>query len=328
MVLGAIWCLKEKKDEIFKRIREIKAECGIAKNFEIKWNKVSPARTDFYLRLIDYFFDDDDIHFRALIVPDKSLLNHEQFNQTHDDFYYKMYFDLLKVIFSPTNAYNIYIDIKDTKSQQKVEKLAHILRTNHYDYDKKIIKHVQQIKSHEVELLPLADLLIGAIGNLNSTLMYKKDLPEIICLEDYTGNYHNYIDAVYAVFERDLIKNRPNFGSHKLQLKFHPLFQNRPYTFYHLTHKGEIESEKEPDFRRCERITWVKPTIENTEKWNLKFWKQNRNGKSRVCIQLKVEDDVDYFVILDVRANYILIWTAFIAEYAHETRMQKLRQRA
>ncbi|GHT72514.1 hypothetical protein AGMMS50262_01430 [Bacteroidia bacterium] len=78
MVWGAIWCLKEKKSEIFKRIREIKVECGLAKDFEIKWNKVSPARTDFYLRLIDYFFDDDDIHFRALVVPDKSIPNHEQ----------------------------------------------------------------------------------------------------------------------------------------------------------------------------------------------------------------------------------------------------------
>jgi len=164
MVLGAIWCLKEKKESIFKRIREIKVEFGLSKDFEIKWNKVSPARKDFYLRLVDYFFDDDDIHFRALVVPDKSILNHEQFKQTHDDFYYKMYFDLLKVIFVPTHAYNIYIDIKDTKSQQKVELLTKILRTNHYDYDKKIIKHVQQIKSHEVELLPLADLLIGAIG--------------------------------------------------------------------------------------------------------------------------------------------------------------------
>jgi hypothetical protein len=153
--------------------------------------------------------------------------------------------------------------------------------------------------------------------------MNKKDLPKIICLEDYNGNYHNYIDAVYAIFERDLVKNRPDFGSHKLQLKSLPLFQNRAYTFYHLTHKGEIESEREPDFRRCERIAWVKPTIENTEKWNLKFWKQSRNGKSRVCIQLKVEEDVDYYVILDVRTNYILIWTAFIAEYEHEKRKKE-----
>ena len=119
MVLGAIWCLKEKKREIFKRIRNIKEEHGLPATFEVKWNKVSPAKVDFYKHLIDYFFDDDDLHFRALVVPDKSILNHEQFNQTHDDFYYKMYFDLLKVILSPTNGYNIFIDIKDTKSQQK-----------------------------------------------------------------------------------------------------------------------------------------------------------------------------------------------------------------
>ena len=164
MVLGAIGCAKDKKAEIFKRIREIKAEFGLAPNFEIKWNKVSPAKKDFYLRLIDYFFDDEDIHFRALIVPDKSILNHGQFSQTHDDFYYKMYFDLLKTLLTPSNCYNIYIDIKDTRSQCKVLKLTDILRNNHYDYDKKIIRNIQQVKSHEVELLPLADLLSGAIG--------------------------------------------------------------------------------------------------------------------------------------------------------------------
>jgi hypothetical protein len=153
--------------------------------------------------------------------------------------------------------------------------------------------------------------------------MYRSDLPDIIRLEDYKGNFHSYIDAVYTVFERDLIRNRPKFGSHNLQLKFHPLFQNKAYTFYHLTHKGEIESEREPDLRRCERISWVKPTVENTEKWDLKFWKQNRNGKIRVCIQLCVTDDLDYFVILDIRANYILIWTAFIAELPHEKKKKE-----
>ena len=164
MVFGAIWCEKEKKQEISKRIREIKSEFGFVEKFEIKWNKVSPSKKDFYLRLIDYFFDDDDIHFRALIVPNKSNLNHKQHNQTHDDFYYKMYFDLLKTIFKPVDRYNIYIDIKDTCSRQKVKKLAEVLRTNSYDFDKRMIKHIQQIRSHEVELLPLTDLLTGAIG--------------------------------------------------------------------------------------------------------------------------------------------------------------------
>ncbi|MCJ7448046.1 MAG: DUF3800 domain-containing protein [Bacteroidales bacterium] len=163
MVLGAIWCLQEKKRRIFKRLREIKVHYNLPKDFEIKWHKVSPAKVDFYLSLIDYFFDTDDLHFRALVVPDKSGLDHNSFNQTHDDFYYKMYFDLLKVILNPTDSYNIFLDIKDSKSQEKVNRLTEILRNNHYDYNKTIIKNIQQVKSHEVELIPLTDLLIGAV---------------------------------------------------------------------------------------------------------------------------------------------------------------------
>lgn len=170
MVLGAIWCPKEKRKEIFGRIREIKTQFGLPANFEIKWNKVSPAKADFYLQLINYFFDDDDLHFRALVVPDKTALNHNFFNQNHDTFYYKMYFDMLKVILSPVNSYNIYIDIKDTRSQEKVEQLCQVLRNSHYDYNSRIIKRVQQIQSHEAETLQLADLLIGATGYLHRGL--------------------------------------------------------------------------------------------------------------------------------------------------------------
>lgn len=170
MVLGAIWCPKTKRHEAFKRIREIKAEHGFKPDFEIKWNKVSPAKTQFYLDLVDYFFDDDDLHFRALIVPDKSELDHKTYKQDHDTFYYKMYFNLLKVIFSPDCGYNIYIDIKDTRSQHKVEELHNVLRNNHYDYHDQIIKKIQQVHSHEVQLLQITDLLTGAIGYLHRGL--------------------------------------------------------------------------------------------------------------------------------------------------------------
>jgi hypothetical protein len=149
------------------------------------------------------------------VVPDKSILNHEQFKQTHDDFYYKMYFDLLKVIFSPANAYNIYIDIKDTRSQQKVEKLAHILRTNHYDYDKKIIKHVQQIKSHEVELLPLADLLIGAIGYEHRGLQTNSGKMAIIKRIQERSGYSLKNSTLYREDELNLFVWQPNFHANE-----------------------------------------------------------------------------------------------------------------
>jgi len=170
MVLGATWCPASKRREIFERIREIKTQHNLSRDFEIKWNKVSQSKIAFYFDLINYFFDDDDIHFRALVVPNKNDLDHERFNQDHDTFYYKMYFDLLKVILNPEHAYNIYIDIKDTKSQEKVVNLQDILRDNHYDYKKKIVKKIQQVHSHEVELLQLTDILIGAISYLHRGL--------------------------------------------------------------------------------------------------------------------------------------------------------------
>jgi len=60
MVLGAVWCPKEVKNEVFGRIREIKAKYGFKPGFEVKWNKVSESRIDFYLELINYFFDDTE----------------------------------------------------------------------------------------------------------------------------------------------------------------------------------------------------------------------------------------------------------------------------
>ena len=131
---------------------------------------MSKAKTDFYIDLINYFFDDDHLHFRALVVPDKKALNHEAFNQDHNTFYYKMYFDLLKVILSPDCAYNIYIDIKDTRGQDKVMRLQDVLRNNQYDYHNQIIRKIQQVHSREVELLQITDMLIGAISYLHRGL--------------------------------------------------------------------------------------------------------------------------------------------------------------
>jgi len=170
MALGAVWCPLEKTREIAIRLREIKRKHELPIAFEMKWVKVSPARLDYYTDVLDYFFDDDDLHFRALIVPDKNLLNHEKYAQTHDDWYYKMYFDMLKVILSPASFYRIYLDIKDTRSAGKVRKLHEVLGNEMYDFERSIIQRVQTVRSHEVEQLQLADFLIGTVAYANRGL--------------------------------------------------------------------------------------------------------------------------------------------------------------
>jgi len=170
MVLGAVWFPTEKAREISLKLRDIKKAHSLSPAFEIKWTKVSPAKEGFYLDLLDYFFRNDDLHFRALIVPDKTKLQHDLFGQDHDTWYYKMYFDMLKVILDPESRYRIYVDIKDTRSAVKIAKLRDVLCNNMYDFERRIIERVQTVRSHEVEPLQLADLLVGIISYVNRGL--------------------------------------------------------------------------------------------------------------------------------------------------------------
>ena len=48
-----------------------------------------------------------------------------------------------------------------------MEKLHEVLCNNHYDFDRNLIRKVQQVRSEEVELVALADLLIGALSYLH-----------------------------------------------------------------------------------------------------------------------------------------------------------------
>lgn len=139
-----------------KNIREMKMEHFY--RGEMKWSKISKSQYPFYNELIEYFFSNDSLNFRAIVI-DKSQLNHGLYNQSHDDFYDKMYYQLLnKKIFHDAN-YNIYLDVKDTYSYKKAKNLKVYLER---DYNN--IRNLQVIRSHESELMQLTDVLMGAIN--------------------------------------------------------------------------------------------------------------------------------------------------------------------
>lgn len=147
-------------------------------------------------------------------------------------------------------------------------------------------------------------------------------LPPMIEFNDY-GDWDRYIEVLYDVYKKDFVLHKCKFGANELRLKVHPKFQDRAYTFYHITHSGDVENERTPDLRRCERLPWARPTIENTENYNLKFWEQTRGRNHRVCIWLDVDNGDNYFCILDIRKEYVLMWTAFYAEHSHQVRKKQ-----
>ncbi|TXD48674.1 DUF3800 domain-containing protein [Polaribacter sp. IC073] len=128
---------------------------------EIKWSKVSKSKLRFYLDLVDYFFA-TDLQFRTVGV-EKAKINNDSFNQDYDDFYYKMYYYLLNHNLSSLYNYNVYLDIKDTLSAYKVNKLKDILNTKFG-----VFRNVQNIRSHESIIMQMADFLMGAISYLHN----------------------------------------------------------------------------------------------------------------------------------------------------------------
>lgn len=174
MFLSAIRCLKSERKEIYNNIRHIKEKHGVHPNTEVKWTKVSRSKINLYKELISYFFENENISFRSVII-DKTELKTDKYNDSYDDFYYKVYFQLLTRIIVANNKNYIYLDKKDTKSASKVRKLHEILSNDFYDFNMMHIKNVQNINSKESELLQIADVMMGAISYINRGLDKKEN---------------------------------------------------------------------------------------------------------------------------------------------------------
>jgi len=170
MVLGALSCPADQARALSLQIRDVKRKHKLADDFEIKWAKVSPGQVDFYLELVDLFFATDCLSFRGLVVPNKEVLRHAEFQQSHDKWYYKMYYLLLRPIPKPPDQYRIYLDIKDTQGGRKVRELEEYLKHGVRDFAGEVVAGIQQAHSHELAAMQLADLLIGALSYLHRQL--------------------------------------------------------------------------------------------------------------------------------------------------------------
>ncbi len=161
-VLGAIWVPEGKTRAIFQDLRNLKTKHKLSTKFEAKWTKISKSKAGYYCDLISYFLNNPELHFRGVVVPDKGILNHSAFAQDHNTWYYKMFYLLLKAIIKEDTQYNLYLDIKDTNSNLKVLELKRIL--NIASVEDIAISKAQQIRSHEVELMQLVDIISGALS--------------------------------------------------------------------------------------------------------------------------------------------------------------------
>ena len=141
--------------------------------------------------------------------------------------------------------------------------------------------------------------------------------PDLLYLEDHDGNFDNYFKAVYAVFEQHFIKSQPNFQGTKVSAQKFPLVDGIHRTFYHITHEGEDETNRQPDMRRMERIRFPKFCIESCPHDHLLVWETKRGKDTRVLIFNEIEG---YLIVLTQRNGFYLFWTAYFVDQNHRKR--------
>lgn len=154
-------------------------------------------------------------------------------------------------------------------------------------------------------------------------------LPDLILLSEFDGDWEKYLEALHSIFQKEFVDSKPSWPNKRVGLKRHPEFDNKSATFWHMISTGSSEEDRIPDLRRCERICWPRPIMEEYDQLDCKistsriiWWEEERNNEKRILLSLK---DFSYVMVIVDRGKYVLPWTAYPVERKHQ--QQKLQKR-
>lgn len=162
LLLGLVSCPAERAHDFNTALTALWKAHGLPPHFEAKWTKVSPARLDFYRAVLGWFIETEGVAFRALMLPDKQRLYAALPEESRDFLYYRLYYQFLRAAVEPENRYRAFLDLKDTRGREKIAELEKRLAADADSAD--AIQSLQHIRSHEVRLSQVTDLLLGAVG--------------------------------------------------------------------------------------------------------------------------------------------------------------------
>ncbi len=153
------------------------------------------------------------------------------------------------------------------------------------------------------------------------------NIPDIITLSSFSGDYLSYEDAVYSVFSNcvsSMDHGTLFFRGLRIAHKRHPEKNGKSATFWHIVSQGTDEENRLPNLRRYECVSWPFHILENCVDScsNLLIWENNRKGDSRILLFCV---DLDYLIVLSKRDGYLVFWTSYPVEKSH-TKRKLLRE--
>lgn len=160
MAIGSLWLPREAKAQLTEKFKTLCQSCGLGS--EVKWSKTSGKYLSEYKQLIDFFYADDTIRYRVIVVEHSKV----DVNLYHDGDrelgFYKFYYQVLKQWLEEGNEYLILLDYKRNKGSGRYSTLRTYLERA--VRGKAWISDLTVIDSSQAPLSQLCDLLTGAIA--------------------------------------------------------------------------------------------------------------------------------------------------------------------
>lgn len=144
-------------------------------------------------------------------------------------------------------------------------------------------------------------------------------------LIELSGDPLEYIELLYTHFTRDFIDNRPQFEGEQV---LHDARDDggKCACFVHITNKDDEDAgDRVIDLRRCERIAWIRPIIDNHTSNDVLRWEEEKPKGNRIFLYLESER---FLVILQkFKYGYMLVTAYYVDHNKTHQRYLKKYQR-
>lgn len=153
--------------------------------------------------------------------------------------------------------------------------------------------------------------------------------PLLVKSSQYNGDWRRYYDALYEYFCQDFIEDSPFFGKCEVTITGTAIEDGKEKTFWHIVttrvklkrYTNQSEQDRIPDYKRAERIRWIKEIIENYEDPSIRTFKEVEPNRHIYYLWYKDE----FIVILGRGLNYAKFYlvTAFYVNEWDKKRYEK-----
>lgn len=158
--IGGLSIPTGKMETIKSRIKLLKKQHDVLG--EIKWGTVSNSKLQFYIDLVDLFFEDENLCSRVVVIDATKIKNNIFNNNDQELGYYKFYYQLLVHWLLCNNSYRVYTDQKTNREKKRLQDLRRIVNMQ-FPTSSPILS-IQAIDSKESVILQMQNVLMGAVA--------------------------------------------------------------------------------------------------------------------------------------------------------------------